>query len=279
LIRRGGISIAAYTPHYKRPPKRPKPERDWYEITTLGTAIVGLVVVAASAGIALWAALIARNAATDSKTAADAAVTQANAAVQANRPWIHVNVALNRVLLERSKGSKSISVDLKFSLKNYGGTPATNIRVNPELAPFIDYTKIAPLLKEQAGLCIQARADADQNPVGGIAVFPGDTGSTAEGVERRAFLFSERHYFSIIGCIDYTYGDNLHGQTGFQIDLGQVAGNRILGVPWTEAHPVDLWHITPAMVASGFPADMVDFEIPVSDLHFAPNETQGNYAK
>jgi hypothetical protein len=152
------------------------------------------------------------------------------------RPWIKVTVTFAEPpQLTDWGGQKGINVSLHFDLKNYGDSPAVNLRIESPIVVHPGNPRRSELDAPQKDACDRARAEADKNPIGGVAVFPGESipveqGSGIGGV----YKTNGPILFSILGCVDYTYAGIRHGQTGFRMILGHVVRGQIFGIPFVE---------------------------------------------
>jgi hypothetical protein len=189
------------------------------------------------------------------------------------RPWLGVNISLSRpVTLSDWNGTRQIQVDLKFDIKNYGESPATNITIESPLVLHPGNVRRAELDVPQEAACRKARSDADSNLIGGPPAFPANP-ITLEQSRGVPFPDQDTTLFAVLGCIDYTYALNRHGQTGFRMMLGMVKNNRVFGIPFIEGP------IPEGLLADGFPKDPPHVaSIQPGDLYFEPADT-GNYAK
>jgi hypothetical protein len=87
-------------------------------------------------------------------------------------------------------------------------------------------------------------------------VFPGASVVVSQGSEiSGVYKGNEPILFSILGCVDYTYADKKHGQTGFRTILGQVHENQIFGIPFVEGSPHPYEEPIPLeLLTHGYPA-------------------------
>jgi hypothetical protein len=91
----------------------------------------------------------------------------------AKRPWIRATVtAVKPVIFSDWNGSNGINVPIKLDLKNYGDAPAVNVRIFPQIAQHPGNPRRRELDAPQQSACASARAQADENAIGGIAIFP-----------------------------------------------------------------------------------------------------------
>jgi hypothetical protein len=196
------------------------------------------------------------------------------------RPWLKAEVSVASVQMTEWGGHKGVFINLKFLLQNYGHSPATNLRISPVIVEHPGNTRRHELDLPQELACKDAATQADKSPIEGDVIFPGDV----TGIERNQGLPSiydtkDRVLFSIYGCIDYSYGDHRHGQTGYRILLGQDVGGQIFGVPFKEGVPQKDYVPPPDLLANGFPAQAPKIaKLSPSEFIFRP-DPEGNYAK
>jgi hypothetical protein len=199
------------------------------------------------------------------------------------RPWIRVTLSLSKpVLLTEWSKQRGINVPLNFALKNYGQVPAININVSPSIIVHPGNPRRAELDAPQKTTCEAARIESDKNPIGGIAIFPNEAESIESNIAtnvREAFTAESPVLFAVLGCVDYTYGNGRHGQTGFRFVLGKGAEGQVLGLPFIEGAPVQSYDIPEDLIKSGYPSDPPKIAaIPASNVYFKPADS-GNYAK
>ncbi len=104
-----------YTPPYRRKPEQSKaPKHDFFDKITLGVAIVGVIVIAISAGISAWQAVIATRQRTVMQAQLDVTKIQL-------RPYVGIEMLHWRPYVS-PQGDQAHDVVMEF--KNYGGTPA-----------------------------------------------------------------------------------------------------------------------------------------------------------
>jgi hypothetical protein len=197
------------------------------------------------------------------------------------RPWLKVSVTIAKLQFTEWAGNKGIFASLAFDLKNYGESPAINIRNWTDIHPHPGNDKRAELDTRQKDTCDGVRAQADQNPIGGIAIFPTETDQIQSGTGTFGLYETDAPIiFSVLGCIDYTYAHTRHGQTGFRMILGRIIKNRIESLPFVQGSPRPYEEpIPPELLASGYPASPPKVAVvPPSDFVFRPDEG-GSYAK
>ncbi len=200
----------------------------------------------------------------------------------AQRPWVSVAVTLAEPpRLTAWGGQKGINVSLRFELKNYGTVPAVNARIESPIVLHPGNIKRSELDVPQKEACDRARASSDANPIGGVTVFPGvpvfvEQGTGISGV----YKTDDPVLFSILGCVDYTYLGNRHGQTGFRMLLGHVDKGRIYGIPFVEGKPHPYEEpVPPELLAHGYPTDPPkEYLLQPNEFVFQP-EDSGNYAR
>ncbi len=198
------------------------------------------------------------------------------------RPWIRADVGVIKpVIFTDWYGSRGINVPLTFELKNYGAFPATNIQISPAIAKHPGNPRRRELDAPQQTACDSARSRADENTIGGVAIFPGETRPDEMYVGASGlYQTDDAILFSVYGCIDYTYSNKRHGQTGFRMVLGRAVEGQIHGLPFVEgverpyAHP-----IAPELLAQGYPkTPPKEALMQPGDFIFRPDDG-GNYAK
>jgi hypothetical protein len=197
------------------------------------------------------------------------------------RPWIRASVNIEELRFTEWAGDKGINTRLIFDLKNYGESPAVNIRAWTEISPHPGNNKRAELDVRQENACNKVRVQAEDNSIGGVAIFPTESnpiksGSGASGI----YKTNEPILFSVLGCIDYTFAQTRHGQTGFRMILGRIVKNRIVGLPFIQGSPQPYEEpISRELLASGYPAKPPNVAlVPASDFVFRPDDG-GNYAR
>lgn len=211
-----------------------------------------------------------------------AANNQLDVMREQNRPWIRANISFSQpIMFTESAGDRFINVSLHFDLKNFGSSPATNIKIATIVMPHPGNANTKIIDEAQAWMCKQARQMADSSQIGGKTVFPSEpafveTGAGTGRIPGKNNLV----IYSIFGCIYYTYADNRHGQTGFRKILGEVKGNLVVGIPFVlgKLEPYDP-PLSDELLSSGYPKDpAIVAKVPTDDLLFRDDEG-GNYAK
>lgn len=197
------------------------------------------------------------------------------------RPWIKADVSIPAyVLTTEWEGSRGINFPLKFLLRNFGQVPAVNVRIYQTVAVHPGNILREQLSAPQKEICDSASSKSDKNPIGGIAIFPNETEviETGNGLSGGGLYKDGKPVlFAVLGCVDYTYGDGRHGQTGFRFMLGKDVGGMVSGVPYVEGLPLQSNVITEDDIKNG--ADPVKgAKIPIEELYFKPADS-GNYAK
>ena len=129
--------------------------------------------------------------------------------------------------------------------------------------------------------CDEGIRSADDDPTGGIAIFP----SEASVVDAVANVMGSEIYkdgtptlWAIFGCVDYTYGGGRHGQTGFNFLLGKAIDGQVFGIPFVEGKEV-VAAPSDEQIKAGVPKEVPKQAlIPIADVWFMPADS-GNYAK
>jgi hypothetical protein len=199
------------------------------------------------------------------------------------RPWLNAEIVIpDPVLITEWAGARGINLPLKLSLKNHGQQPAINVRAYPTVMLHPGNERREELGVRQREICDGASTESDKDPIGGIAVFPGETSAieTRIGVSgNEIFKNGEPVLFALLGCLDYSYGGGKHGQTGFRYVIGKATGDYVLGVPFIEGTPIEGYHIPDDAIKAGMPATPPkQARIPAGQLYFKPMDS-GNYAK
>jgi hypothetical protein len=199
-----------------------------------------------------------------------------------SRAWLKADIALDGpIIFTEWANDKFLNVQLKFALKNTGTVPAVNTRILTQIVPFGGSDRSVRLAKIQAQMCEQARQLSDEDKIGGEAAFPNAektvrTGSGTGGL----YKVGDPGALAVLGCIDYTYGDDRHGQTGFRKILGKVENHQVVGIPFVSGQPkTPAEPISPELLASGYPKDPARYaEVAVGDIYFEDSD-QGDFAK
>ncbi len=238
----------------------------------LGFVIAAATVVNVCVAYRQWAAMIQNN---------GIASGQLEVMQNEKRPWIKVSVSTKDPLrFSEWSGDKGILIRLQFELKNAGDAPAVNLRVFSQIRPHPGNPKRSELDGPQNEACIQARTQADENAIGGIAIFAGDS-TALEPVVGASGIYKTNDpiLFSVYGCVDYTYAGTRHRQTGYRMMLGRVITNQIHGLPFIEGIPEPYPEpIPPDLLAAGYPAKPPNIGLmQPSDFYFRPDDG-GNYA-
>lgn len=198
------------------------------------------------------------------------------------RPWIKSTITITEPLrFSDWNNQKGISAVLHFELKNYGESPAVNVRIGAEIAQHPGNTKRFELSAPQQKTCERARNDAVQNSIGGIAIFPSDSAAIEQGNGLSGiYKADEAVLFAIAGCVVYTFAETERGETGFRMMLGRIAGDHIVGLPFVDGPPEPYKQpISPELLAKGYPATPPNVGLlQAGDFVFRP-EDEGNYAK
>jgi len=178
------------------------------------------------------------------------------------RPWVSIKPGIGpRGLYFDVNGA---NLDLVFSLKNSGPTPAVSVRI--EGAPRIDVgsnDRINALEK----VCTEAKAQAEHPRMAAHTIFPGETLDmnityTFANKEQVALAAERMHGFIlpvVIGCVDYffTFGERRHHQTRFVYDLDCPAPNGgSLAIKVSDGNkPANLLRLRRWLEGGGFQAD------------------------
>jgi hypothetical protein len=130
-------------------------------------------------------------------------------------------------------------------------------------------------------MCEQARQLSENGKKSGVAAFPNAPKDVKTG-SRTGGLYKEGNpgALAVLGCIDYTYGDNRHGQTGFRKILGKVENNLVVGIPFISGRPkTPASPISPELLAGGYPKEPARYaEVAIGDIYFQDAD-EGDYAK
>ncbi len=211
-----------------------------------------------------------------------AATKQLDVMKEQSRPWIRVDITFARpIMFTQWAGQKHVNMSFKFDIKNFGQIPAINIRIFTHVQQNPTGDRKFVLDADQSGVCRSAMETADRDKSGGVAAFPQEPKIVENGGGTGGlYKTDDRIIFIINGCVDYTYGDGLHGQTGFRKMLGKVNGNIVEGIGFPDVAPTPNWlPPSPELLASGFPPDhpLVGY-VDTSDL-WLHDDDNGNYAK
>jgi hypothetical protein len=199
-----------------------------------------------------------------------------------SRAWIRANVALDGpVIFTEWAKDKFINLQLSFDVKNFGQVPAVNIRILTAIDRADGTDREQRLKKLQESMCKSARDVADSDQVGGNVAFPSEpitikSGSGTGGLYRDG----NPGALAVVGCIDYTFANSMHGQTGFRKILGRVEGKIVVGIPFVSGQPdTNAPPIPQDLLAKGYPSDPAKYaRVPTDGLYFEDFEG-GNYAK
>jgi hypothetical protein len=173
---------------------------------------------------------------------------------------------------------KSIDVSLRFTVTNHGNSPAINIRVWHPIVQHPGNPKRAELDAVQSQACVKARELASESEIGGVVDFLEETIQIEEG---SGAPYTGSGLYSVLGCVDYTFGANRHGQTGFRMTLGQIINGQVYGIPFVKG-PLELYQqpVSPSLLAHGYPQLPPHVAaIDPSGVYFRPEYDRGNYAK
>jgi hypothetical protein len=198
------------------------------------------------------------------------------------RPWIKAGVNVTKLEFTEWARDRGIFAHLTFDLKNYGDSPAINIRNSTLITPHPGNSNRAQLDQMQKNICDNLRAEVVENPIGGVAIFPNESAQIQSGAgSGGAYKTDDPIIFSFSGCVDYSYGRDRHGQTGFRMILGGgFVKNRLVGLSFIEGSPVPFEEpISPELLAHGYPPNPPKVAVvSPADFVFRPDEG-GNYAK
>ncbi len=198
-----------YTPPYRRNPDKPKHDR--FDKITLAVAIVGVTVIAISAGISAWQAIVFTR---------QQAVMQAQLSVMEaqNRPWLaidHIEPESVFVGVDfRQDGAVGVSPNIV--VKNVGQAVGTGAFV--ETRVFAVGNRIGDLYEivmAENDLCDIVRAQTFRDPKYlGDAIFPGAETTLPDNswteiniVRKKAIQFQGKKYLRLllVGCVDYQF--------------------------------------------------------------------------
>ena len=197
------------------------------------------------------------------------------------RPWLRAVVSLDRVRFSDWNGNKSIWLRPAVVVKNYGSSPAINTIVSDSVVLFSQETK-TDINNRQPKLCVDATSKANANPVGGVAVFPGDE---SEKIVPLAFTINwpsnnSGAEFVVLGCINYTYANDRRGETGFRYLLSQTKDGVFVGIHFYEGQPEPYYRPPSAdLLAHGFPVTPPNVSTVSEDQFYFKKQDSGNYAK
>jgi hypothetical protein len=161
---------------------------------------------------------------------------QLDTMIAQERPWISAAPRLELPLMRDSTPERmpDLEVPVTVELQNHGASPATNIIIYSMLVPIVASHDSTQLNDAQEELCARAeRASNEANKIG-IGLFPGEhkAGSGIASIEIAAE--GALPLFIMQGCIEYTYGGGLHGQTAYRMYLGHFKADTHLweGFEW-----------------------------------------------
>jgi hypothetical protein len=142
--------------------------------------------------------------------------------------------------------------------------------------------KLKDVLSQQEVVCTNAIEEADRDPTGGVAIFPSEPATLIGSANLSGgdlYKGGQEIRWAIFGCVDYTYGNRKHGQTGFNFVLGKNIAGMVRGLPFVEGKPIDIEPPSEDLIKGGFPKDAPkEASIPASEAWFMPADS-GNYAK
>jgi hypothetical protein len=198
------------------------------------------------------------------------------------RPWIKVSVSISKLEFTEWAGGRGIFAHLMFDLKNYGESPAINIRNTTWIMPHPGNGNRTELDRMQKNICDNLRAEAAKNPIGGVAMFPNESAQIESGAGNGgAYKTDDPIIFSFSGCIDYSYGRDRYGQTGFRMILGSgFIKNQLAGLAFVQGRPVPYEEpISPELLAGGYPLNPPNIAVVSPNAFVFRPDDGGNYAK
>jgi hypothetical protein len=147
--------------------------------------------------------------------------------VATQRPWVSVKLAIGpRGLFFDPNGA---NLDLIFSLKNTGPTPAVNVRIVGSSRIDVGHLGPKDRISELEKMCADATRQPPNPKMSAQTIFPGETLDlnitySFANKELLDLVTEESHGFIlpvVIGCIDYffTFGEPKHHQSRFVYDL------------------------------------------------------------
>ncbi len=153
---------------------------------------------------------------------------QLSAMQSEQRPWVRVSVNPTKLILTIWKEEQFINLNYDIAVKDFGRIPARNINPAAILAIRTSDARAHELDLLQRQMCAQAEDTAKRDPIGRITIFPEDPDIVSSGSGSPW----EPSYFYLVGCIDFTYGDGLHGKTAFRYILGTVKDSLFASIPF-----------------------------------------------
>jgi hypothetical protein len=245
-------------------------------------SLAGVIAVVAYTSVAAWQACLTQRQLNEMKTASGLMKDQLDVMETDKRPWIESKVSIvDPIIFTEWAGHKGINLKLKFDLKNHGQVPAINLKTWTVITPHPGNDKRSKIDALQQSACDSVRKQADENSISGIAVFLGESTSVQSGTGAMGdYDKADPILFSVYGCIDYTYGNARHGQTGFRMILGKVEKNLIVGLPFVEGSISERDYApSPELLAEGYPPRAPKHGFLQSEgVIFRPDDG-GNYAK
>jgi len=248
-------------------------ERRWQH-----AEVIGLWVAAAVGVGAIWVS------SHDASQQLSAMQRQLDAMEADQRPWLRVITQIREpISITEWSGTKSITVPLRFNIENFGKSPAVNVRAYTTITRYLGVEHRKALAGLQRDTCEKGSAESDQDPIGGIPLFPSKTDKieiTPSILGDGIFRDAKPVMLAVYGCIDYTYSATKHGQTGFRFLLGRREGVYFSGFNFVEGQSVQYDSPIPDdLLKEGFPKNPPKVaKIPLDELIFRP-EDSGNYAK
>lgn len=204
-----------------------------------------------------------RQAANDARLAAEAAKDSAVEAGKANtlsretmiadqRPWVSLDITIDSELAYDSVGwdaGKRWHIQLNYTLKNHGKTPALNVSFLANILPGTlatyalgDDTEMEKLFGTLEGL-------TDANFAMSRVLFPGEIHSEDFGINGDPARFDPERVphtytgqFRILACVSYrsTLDDTLKGRTAKTFILYKGVGSKQIDLKGETIHPTEL---------------------------------------
>lgn len=203
------------------------------------TAVLGITSVLQYGSLIRGEATSAANA----KAAKEAVEIAQRSMVASERPWVQVRINLgpNGVTFD----DNGVGVDLVFTLKNTGKTPAIGVGIEggPKLAGDVNNR-----MSDLENICSTARKEPFNPKRIGYTIFPNDTlvfrmtyGFADKATLAKAAIFPGDTFIMpvVIGCADYftTLNDGVHHQSRFVYDLyWPIPGGGVRAVPTSKGN-------------------------------------------
>jgi hypothetical protein len=177
--------------------------------------------------------------------------------IATQRPWIYVKITIGlRGLFFDANG---VNLDLNFSLKNTGSTPAVTVRI--EGSPRIDVGRNR--MAELERVCDEAKKRSPSQEMRAYTIFPEDvlnlkfiyTFASKEQLDKENGVM----FPVVIGCVDYffTFGHPVHHQSRFVYELHcPIPGGGMSGINIADGDKDPLFlRLSPWIQAGSFQAD------------------------